>query len=283
MNPAKLVSVVMLVSLTLGAGLEVNRAHLAAVWKNYGLLGRAFLANFVIVPILGVLFVRAFALEQDVATGVLLMAIAPGVPFVIMGVRKKGGSLGLAVTLALLFPLLSIITIPITAALVLPAAAQAELPLRQFIVTLLAFQLLPVLLGVVIADRLPAIAAKLEGPLRVLFLVTLVVLLAFLFPRIVHDVGTVYGSRGMLASLCIVVLSGLAGWLFGGPDAADRRTLSTGTALRNIGLCALIATVSFTDRPFVAAVVLVYFIVQVIVTTVFGAYLKRTAERAATT
>jgi bile acid:Na+ symporter, BASS family len=280
MNPAKLVALVVLVSLTLGAGLEVNREHLAALFNNASLLGRAFVANFVLVPVFGVLLVRLFRLEPDVATGVLLMAIAPGVPFVLAGARKKGGRLALAVTLALVFPLVSVLTVPLTAALVLPSSEQSNLPLKQFVVTLVAFQLLPLLIGVVLAQRLPALAAKLEKPLKVIFVVSILALLVLLGSRLMQDIGSVYGSRGMWAMLCIVVLSVVTGWLLGGPAIAERRTLSIGTALRNIGLCSLVATVSFTDEPRVAAAVIVYLIIQFVVTGILGVYYTRTAERA---
>jgi BASS family bile acid:Na+ symporter len=270
----------MLVSLTLGAGLQVNREHLRAILKDGGLLSRAFLANFILVPIVGVFLVRAFHLDADIATGVLLMAIAPGVPFVLAGARKKGGKLGLAVTLGLVFPLLSIATVPITAALVLPAGAEAELPMKQFVITLLLFQLLPLVIGLALAERLPALAGKLESPLRWLFLATILVLVVLVGPRIVHDIGAIYGSRALLAMLCIVVFSAAVGWLLGGRDRAERRTLSLGTALRNIGLCSLVGTVSFSAQPRVAATVLTYLIIQFVVAGVLGVYYTRTAERA---
>src|SRR6516225_1203711 len=95
----KVVSALMLVSLMLGVGLQSDRAHLATVLKNYSLLGRALLANVVIVPFFGVILARTFQLDDYIATGFLLMAIAPGVPFVALaGGRKKGGSLSLAET-----------------------------------------------------------------------------------------------------------------------------------------------------------------------------------------
>lgn len=280
MHPAKLVSIVMLVSLTLGAGLQVNRAHLAAIFKDLSLLGRAFLANFIVVPIFGVLLARGFRLAPDVATGFLLMAISPGVPFVMASVRKKGGSLGLAVLLALLFPLFSVFTVPVTASLVLPGGEQAQLPLLQFVITLLLFQLLPLIAGMVLAERLPAVASKIERPLQLLFLLSIVVLVVLLGSRLARDVGSVYGSNGMWAMLCISVLAMITGWLLGAPNATDRRTLSIGTALRNIGLCAVIATTTFGHEPRVAAAVLAYLLIQFVVTMIVGVYFTRTARRA---
>ena len=96
MNPTKVVAIVMLVSIMLNAGLEINREHLMTALKSYGLFARALLANFIIVPLLGVLLVRVFRLDAQVAIGFLLMAIAPGVPFLVRAAgRKPGGALGL--------------------------------------------------------------------------------------------------------------------------------------------------------------------------------------------
>jgi predicted Na+-dependent transporter len=272
---------IMLVALTFGAGLEVDREHLKAILRNYGLLGRALLANFIVVPAFGVVIARLFQLAAPVATGFLLMAIAPGVPFVLASVRKRGGRLGLAVALALFLPALSIVTVPSTAALVLPTAAKAAMPLVRFIATLVLFQLLPLLIGIVVGGRAPVAAAKLGRPLQFVFYASAIVLIVLLLPVIARDVASVYGSRGMWASLFLVLLSLGTGWILGGPAREDRRVLAIGTALRNIGLCALVATASFS-QPQVAATVLVYFVIQLIVTSLVGAYFRRTATLAVT-
>ncbi len=269
----------MLVSLTFGSGLEVNRDHLKSVLHDAGLLGRALLANFIVVPILAVLLAQAFRLPPPVETGFLLMAIAPGVPFVLASVRKRGGSLGLAVALAFLLPLISIVTVPVTAALVLPTAAKAHLPLLRFVLTLLLFQLLPLLAGISIGALAPGAAEKLGRPLRIVFLASAVALVVVLAPTLARDVASVYGSNGMWAMLCLVLLSLATGWLLGAPSRENRRVLAIGTALRNIGLCALIATASFGGAE-VVATVLTYFLIQFVVTTLVGVYFARTARLA---
>jgi len=277
MNPQKIVAIVMLVSLMLSAGLEINREHLVAALKNYGLLGRALLANFIIVPLFGVVIARVFHLDEYVAIGVLLMAIARGVPFLVRAAgRKPGGSLGLATALAFIMPALSILTIPLTARLIFPPDAQAHVPFVQLVVTLVGFQLVPLLIGLLIADRAPTIAAKLQRPLLLLFAVAVVVLLVALGPTLLKAVASVFGSRGILAMLAIVLLSLLTGWILGGPTEEYRRTLSIATCLRNIGACAVIATASFPDT-LVAPTVLTYLLIQFLVSALFGVYLKRSA------
>jgi bile acid:Na+ symporter, BASS family len=279
MNPERLIAVITLVSLTLGAGLEVDREHLKAVLRNVGLLGRALLANFIIVPILGILLAKALRLPAPVATGVLLMAIAPGVPFVLTSVRKRGGSLGLAVALAFFLPLISIATVPATAALVLPTAAKAELPMARFVLTLVLFQLLPLLAGIVTSALAPSVSGRLARPLQLAFFASILALVVLMAPTIGRSIASVYGSNGMWAMLLLVLFSLAVGWALGGPAREDRRVLALGTALRNIGLCALVATSSFAT-PLVAATVLTYFVIQFVITTIVGIYFTRTAKEA---
>jgi bile acid:Na+ symporter, BASS family len=278
-KPEQIFAALMLIALTFGAGLEVDREHLRDTFKRFGLTVRALLANFIIVPLIGVVIVKLFRLPGDVATGVLLMAIAPGVPFVLASVRKRGGRLALAVELAVLLPLISIVTVPITAALVLPEIAKAHLPFGKFAMTLVLFQLLPLLLGIVLGGRSEKFAQRLGRPLQFIFFGSALVLIVLLFPQIVSSIASVYGSLGMLAMLTIVLLSMATGWLLGGPATEDRRVLGIGTTLRNIGLCALIAT-SNLPNPRVAAAVLTYLVIQMIVSTLFGVFFTRKTKAA---
>jgi BASS family bile acid:Na+ symporter len=276
MSSETIVAAVMMVSLTFGAGLQANRNHLIAVLKDYSLLGRALLANFAIVPIFGVLFVRLLHLDTYVATGVLVMAISPGAIFVILGTRKKGGRLGFAEALAFIMPALATLTVPLTAALILPADEAAHLPVPKFLTTLVLFQLAPLIVGYFVADRVPALASKLGRPATLVFFASLVALVVLAYPTLAKSIATVYGSRGMWAMLCIVVLSAVVGWLLGGPDREDRRTLSIGTAIKKVGLGALVATTSFPGTGVLAAV-LTYFVIQLAISTLIGLYYKRTA------
>jgi BASS family bile acid:Na+ symporter len=274
-NPAKIVAIVLLVSLMLHTGLQVNLAHLATCLRNYGLLARALLANFILVPVYGVVFARLFHLSEPIATGVLLMAISPGVPFVVLsGGRRKGGSLGFAVELAFLLPALSIITVPITASLVLPGA---HISTSSIVASLFIFQLIPLLIGIFISVRAPEAAARLQRLVGIMVLIAVIVLFGLLGPGLVRAIASVYGSRGMLASLSVVILSVLTGWVLGGSERAYRRTLSIGTTLRNIGLCAVIATTSFRGG-LVAEAVLTYFLIQLVVAVIVGVFYTRTAK-----
>ena len=262
-------------------GLQSNREHLIAVLKNYGLIGRALLANFIIVPLLGVLVARLLQLNEEIATGFLLMAIAPGVPFVVVsGGRKKGGSLGFAVALAFIMPTLSVFTVPLTAQLVLPAGSAAHVPAPHILTTLALFQLAPLIAGMLVAASAPSVAGKLERPVGIIFLLDAIALIVLLGPKIIQSFTSAYGSHGIYADLALIVLSLITGWLLGGPQATYRHTLSIATALRNIGLCAVVAAADFPNG-LVAAAVMTYFILQFVVCIVVGLYYTRTSKSAA--
>jgi BASS family bile acid:Na+ symporter len=279
-NIDKLVAAIMLASLTFGAGLQVDRAHLVDLFKQIGLLERALLANCVIVPALGVGIAKLFHLPTDVAIGFLLMAIAPGVPFVLASVRKRGGRLSLAVALAIMLPLISIVTVPLTAAFVLPAGASAHIPLARFLLTLILFQFVPLMLGILVGARNTNLAERLTRPSQIVFFAAAIVLIAMLAQKIGESAALVYGSNGLWAILSLVILSLGVGWILGGPAREDRRILAIGTALRNIGLGAVIATVDFR-APQVAATVIMYFVIQFAATTILGVYYTKTARSAA--
>ncbi len=280
MSPEKITAVVVLVSMMLSAGLEIDREHLMAALRNGSLLGRALLANFVIVPFFGIILARVFKLDEYVALGFLLMAIAPGVPFLVRAAgRKPGGSLGFAAALAFILPALSIITIPLMAAFSTRLNSAFQVPYVQLITTLVVFQLVPLLIGYLIADRAPALAAKLKRPFTLIFALAVIALFVMIGPVLVKAVASVYGSRGMWASLVLVVLSIGTGWILGGPEVEYRRTLSIATALRNIGTCSVIATGNFADT-LVGPTVLTYFLIQFVVSLILRVYFSRTATSA---
>lgn len=272
----KIVPIVLLVSLTLTAGLLVNRAAMLDTVKRVGVLLRALVVNFIVVPALAVLVTRAFHLAEPIATGLLLMAMAPGVPFILMaGGRKKGGSLELAIELTFILAALSTITIPLTARLLLPEGGSASIPLSQ-LTALGLFQLLPLLVGALLAARRPSLAQAITPVVKRLTTISLIAFFAVNMPQILRSFALLFGSLGVIAMLTIIVLSIVTGWLAGGRRAAYRHTLAIGTALRNPGAAAVIA--STFPSPAVKATVVTYLILQFVIANVAGGMFKRASR-----
>lgn len=269
MKLQQVVAIVLLLSMMFNAGLQVNRGELLSVFKNVSLLAKALLANFVVVPFAAFVLVRLFWLDDPIATGILLMAISPGVPFIVLAAGKaKGGSHELATTLGLILPALSFFTIPIMAQLMLPASDRVDVPLGQ-LMSLLGFQVTPLFIGAVFAAVFPAPAKALIPWLGRLTMIALLALMAILVPSIFRSVIAIFGSRGILAVILIDAISLVTGWLLGGPRNDERFTLAVGTALRNPAMAMVIATTRFS-APAVSASVVVYFLIQFLGATIFG-------------
>jgi len=261
MQLEKIVATFIIVVLTLQAGLQVHRLRLISV-EYVRLLAQALLANIVVVPILTVLVVRALRLDQLVAAGILLMAIAPGVPFLPFSAgRRVGGNEAFAIVLTFFLPLVSVVSAPITARLVFPPALAPHIPVGSLMATLVVAQLVPLLAGMLIVKRAPGWAARLDRPLFVLLVAAIVLLFVLVAPLLIKAFISIYGSFALIAAIVTVSLCGAVGYLLGGPRTPNGRTLAIATTLRNVGLALLVATTDFPGT-IVSAVVLGYFIVQ---------------------
>ena len=273
----------MIVSIMLGAGLQVDRRRLVETLRQYGLLGRAFLANFVLVPLCAVLLVRFFHVEIGVAIGIVLMSMAPGVPFLANSAgRAGGGSLSFALTITFCFAALSVITIPLTISLIaaiIPSAPVAPVPALTFLTVLVVFQLVPLVAGALIGPRLATpLADKLVKLLHLAFLGAALVLIVLIFPRLISSISSVYGFGHLLIIAAVGVLSLLIGWVLGGPDREYRRTLSIATSMRNIGLCTLIGTSAEFEGTLVVPTIFSYFIITFALSLPVRVFFKRTKD-----
>jgi len=275
----KILAMVMIVSVMLGGGLAVDLSQIAKTLGDYGLLARALLINFVLVPLFAIVLVRALHVESGVATGIVLMSMAPGVPFIVNTAGgKQGGSLSLVLTIAFCFSAISVVTIPLCLPFALPDVA-AALPIAKFLTTLALFQLAPLIIGALVPPRLSEEGrAKAGKVLQLVFIAAALALLIVAFPKVVSSISAVYGY-GQLAIIAAIGLFSIgAGWLMGGRDREYRRTLSIATAMRNIGLCALVGTDSAFAGTLVLPTILTYFVVTFLLTLPLSAYYARNKE-----
>lgn len=261
-------ALIMLVSTMLAAGLQVDRQRLWETLQQYGLLARAALANFVLVPLVALLLVTYFHVDNGIADGVVLMAMAPGVPFLASSAgRTAGGSLEFALTISYCFTALSLITIPLTILLishVWPAAPVPAIPGTKTLITLVVSQLAPLALGILIRPRIgPATADKIVKILHLIFIAAALVFIGLVFHRIVALVSEVYGLGALAIIAAIAVFSITIGWLLGGPERAYRRTLSIATLMRNIGLCVTIGSAPEFANTLVVPAIVAYTVVTV--------------------
>lgn len=245
-------------------GLRVTFAELGRVAGNWRLVGRAAVANYLLVPAVAVGLLVWFDANPMVAAGFLILAVCPGAPFGPPFAGIARANVPIAVGLMVILAGSSAVISPLLLQLLLPWISGGEAPridLPGMLGALLITQLLPLLCGLLLRHWRPQLADRLLDPLelvsKILNLGVAGLILATQFPMLV-DIRV----RGFVGMLILLVASLVIGWLAGGAGGDVRRTMALTTALRNVGVGLVIVTANFSGTPAVSAA-LAYGIVEV--------------------
>jgi BASS family bile acid:Na+ symporter len=135
--------------------------------------------------------------------------------------------------------------------------------------------LLPLVVGLAVRHFAPGPAERV-GPWAsrvgtVLLVAGLLPILVAAWPGVVSLIGD-----GAILAMAVVVAAGLAAghWL-GGPNPDDRTALAIASSMRHPGVALAIARLNFPQEKLVAAAVLLFLLVSVIMTLPYGAWRKR--------
>jgi bile acid:Na+ symporter, BASS family len=125
--------------------------------------------------------------------------------------------------------------------------------------------LIPLLLGIVVHQLAPALAARIARPLSI-FANVLLVLAALPMLIAVTPVLWPLVGNGVLAALIGFTLVGVVvGHFLGGPDEDNRTVLALATGSRHPGIPLALASLNFPDQKDVVAVVLYHLIIGALV------------------
>jgi BASS family bile acid:Na+ symporter len=268
MTTDRMINVLVLVTLVemmVATGLGVNLGELVRVVRNWRLIARGALANYVCVPAAAVGLLLLFNAPPIVAAGFLILAVCPGAPFGPPLARVAKGNATAAVGLMVVLAGSSAVLAPVLLYFLLPMMAADEtlsVDAVRVVRTLLLTQLLPLGVGVALRRWRPLLADRLQKPgdriSKVLNLSVVGLILIAQFDLLLGIRPLAY--LGMLA---LLLASWAAGWLLGGPEPRTRRTMTLTASLRNVGVGLVIATNSFAGTPAVTAAV-VYGLVEIV-------------------
>ena len=221
--------------------LETTSGEIMRTFGDLNLMGRALLANFVVIPILGIVIGRFFDLPPDVRTGFFLLAMAPGGLLALQFARVSKGNRVFAVALLFVFCLLAILITPALVLLFFHKEQAGKLPFGWLILLLLLLVVLPAIVGRVLQRLIPKTAPKLGlwlGRLSiVIFIIAAVMAGRFKTPAI-----KLMGTNGIVAIVLLVISAWIVGWLLGGPEIRNRKVLAISSSMRNVGVCLPIAS-----------------------------------------
>lgn len=242
----KVLLIVFLAASMLSLGLQTTPRDLRNQTVGSGLLLRTLLANFVVVPLLGLLMARWLIADAATRTAFLLLACTPGGISMLQFTTKAKGESAYAGVAAVLLSLLAVAVSPLLLAAVLPAEVDVALPYARVIGFLLLLLVLPLLVGLLAGAKFPVAApalAKWIGLLSLLSFVAMVVIL--MAPR--KEAMAQIGGRNVGWLLVFTGLAMAVGWLLGGPRRGSRQVLASATSMRNVALALAIAVHSFPE------------------------------------
>ena len=260
MDLKQLVTLVLQVSIVctvLGFGLKTTVHDLLYLTRRPGLLLRSLLAVFVIVPLVAVALLSLLDLRPAVRVALVALAISPLPPLLPGRESKAGGRQSYGLSLMAILAALSIAYVPL-ALTILSRFSERSLaigpgPIARLV---LISVLLPLVAGVVIRARAPALADRLAPPVGLLAKVLLSLGLVALLAGAWRAVWAAAGD-GTIVAIAIFTAAGLfVGHLLGGPDPENAVVLALSSASRHPAIALSIASANFPEERFAGTILL---------------------------
>jgi BASS family bile acid:Na+ symporter len=156
--------------------------------------------------------------------------------------------------LLVLLTSLTVLYQPLVLPLLLPGLSVSPMPIAR---TLVLTVLLPLVFGLLLKARWPALAGRVRPALARVGNISAILSCVFLLPILYFDAikELVLNGDGLLALLLYIPLAVSAGWWLGGPDADQRRLLALCCGQGSMGAAFVIAVHNF-HNPYVIAMLL---------------------------
>jgi BASS family bile acid:Na+ symporter len=251
----------------LALGTRTTREEVSYLWRRPNLLARSLVTFYVVMPLVTLVLMRVLPVPNHTQIALVLLAISPGLPVAPKNMLKLGGHPPYVHSLLVSMSLIGIVTVPASLAIlsvVFPEDAAIR-PL-QVLKVLAPTYLVPLALGLLLRRRTPTVADRVAGPAGKIGACALsawsLILLVLNF-RAVLDLGT-----WSLSAILLWTLVGLVvGHSLSGTDPVNRPSLAIATALRHIGVAAVIGKTCFEAAkplPLILAYVAAYTLVPIL-------------------
>lgn len=246
-------TLIFVVGSMLALGLSLTIKQISDPLRNGGLVGRALLANFVLVPLLAYLLRLLIPMDASYGTGLIVLATAAGAPFLPKLVQLAKGDVAFGVGLMILLMVVTVAYVPLVLPLLLPGVSVNPLDIASSLVVLM---LIPLGIGLFVKARYTATAADLQPGFAQAANVGLLGVIATMLLLNWRTLLSTIGTGALFAALIFVVLSFVIGY-FLAPSAATRSVIGLGTAQRNVAAALVVTTGNFANDPNVLVMVLV--------------------------
>lgn len=249
---ATLSVLVFVVTSMLAMGLTLTVGQILDPLRDLALVGKALLANFVIVPLLAYVILLVIPLTDAQSIGLLLLATAAGAPFLPKLVELAKADVAFGVGLMVLLMVVTVVYVPIVLPVLLPGV---QVDPREIASSLVVLMLLPLAVGLFVRARYEALAETLQPTVNQISSTALVFLLVLMLILNFRTLISVIGTGVLLAFAILIVGSLGVGWLLGGPSTETRPVVGLGTAQRNVSAALVVGAANFDDPNVVVTLV----------------------------
>jgi BASS family bile acid:Na+ symporter len=279
MSIATLIPLVLKASIFLAVfalGLNATLNDALYLLRRPGHLIRALVAMNVIMPIVAMALSMAYNFTPAVQISLVALALSPVPPIFPNKGFKAGGRSSYTIGLLVAIGLLSIVVVPVAAEIVRTAFGKPTY-LSPSLVAKVVFMsvLLPLSAGIAVRHFAPQIAERFAKPLNTIAMIILILgILPILFTAW-PAITSLVGNGTILAFVIFVIIALATGHLLGGPDPDDRTVLALSTAARHPAIAMALAHAYAPDNKLVLAAVLLYLLVNTIVSIPYMNWRKR--------
>jgi len=270
----------------LSLGMRATLNDLVCLFRRPGLLIRALLSMFVIMPVVAILMVKSFDLDPVIKVALVVLSVSPIPPLFPKKAFKSGGEASFTFGLLAAISLLSIVAIPLVFILFNAVfIREAKFSESWIVQTILVKILLPLVIGMALRQFVPVLSERygriVEKAGGILLLASFLPVLILILPTIWSLIATLT----MLAFVFFALVGAATGYFLGGPDPGDRVVLALATATRHPGIAITLAITNAADTPkkFVIGAVILYLVISAIVMTPFLKWLSGRETAAAGT
>ena len=155
--------VVFVVSSTLSVGLGLTVPQIVAPLRNGRLVALSLLANFVLAPVAAIALARVLGLDEPLAVGLLLVAVAGGAPFLLKLADLARADMPFAVGLMVGLMVITVGYMPIVLPLLLPGVSVNPANIAKSLIVLM---LIPLAVGLALRAWQPRDCRSPQGVRR---------------------------------------------------------------------------------------------------------------------
>ncbi|MGZ4934260.1 MAG: bile acid:sodium symporter family protein [Halobacteriota archaeon] len=277
---ANLSVLIFVITNMLAMGLGLTVVQILQPLRNLRLVGKALIANFVLVPLVAYVLVALIPLEQGLAIGLILVGTAAGAPFLPKLVQFSKSNLAFGVGLMVLLMVVTIVYMPLVLPLLLPGTTVNAGSIAASLVVLL---LIPLAIGLLIKRWNDEIADTLQPAFNRISTIFLIVLIVLYLGLDYQTILSTFGTGAIGVAIVFILVSLAIGYVLGGPARDTKPVLGLGTAQRNMSAAFAVVIANFATNASVMEMVLVVSIIGLIILMIVSGEVGKRAQRAGTT